>query len=84
MDSLMSVELRSRLERVAGRPLPSTLTFNYPNVGALAGFLESHLFPDAPEAPADAGEVEPTQDGTDGLSDEELMARLVAQIDRLK
>ena len=36
MDSLMSVELKRRLERGAGQPLPSTLTFNYPNVGALA------------------------------------------------
>ena len=36
MDSLMSVELKRRLERGAGRALPSTLTFNYPNVAALA------------------------------------------------
>ncbi|MBL8341595.1 MAG: SDR family NAD(P)-dependent oxidoreductase [Rubrivivax sp.] len=43
MDSLMAVELRRRLERGAGKPLPSTLTFNYPNVGALAGFLENQL-----------------------------------------
>ena len=39
MDSLMAVELKRRLERAAGQPLPSTLTFNYPNVGALAGYL---------------------------------------------
>jgi SAM-dependent methyltransferase/NADP-dependent 3-hydroxy acid dehydrogenase YdfG/acyl carrier protein len=45
MDSLMSVELRRRLERGAARKLPSTLTFNYPNVGALAGFLERELAP---------------------------------------
>jgi myxalamid-type polyketide synthase MxaE and MxaD len=41
MDSLMSVELRSRLERRADRKLPSTLTFNYPNVTALAGYLDT-------------------------------------------
>ena len=41
MDSLMSVELKRRLERGGGQTLPSTLTFNYPNVGALAGFLET-------------------------------------------
>ena len=43
MDSLMAVELKRRLERGVGQPLPSTLTFNYPNVGALAGFLETVL-----------------------------------------
>jgi myxalamid-type polyketide synthase MxaE and MxaD len=31
MDSLMSVELKGRLEKAVGRALPSTLTFNYPN-----------------------------------------------------
>ena len=49
MDSLMSVELRRRLERGAARKLPSTLTFNYPNVGALAGFLERELAPSLPQ-----------------------------------
>ena len=43
-DSLMSVDLRRRLERGVGRTLPSTLTFNYPNVSALATFLERNLF----------------------------------------
>jgi hypothetical protein len=43
MDSLMAVELKRRLERGVGRPLPSTLTFNYPNIGALAAFLDSLL-----------------------------------------
>src|SRR5205814_2969352 len=43
MDSLMSVELKSRLEASLGRPLPSTLTFNYPNVGALVDYLEKEL-----------------------------------------
>lgn len=35
MDSLMSVELRRRLEHGIGQVLPSTLTFNYPNIDAL-------------------------------------------------
>ena len=63
MDSLMAVELRSTLEKRAGRPVPSTLTFNYPNVTALAGFFEKLLFGSAeqplqPKAPvtASAGE----------------------------
>jgi len=45
MDSLMSVELRARLERTFERKLPSTLTFNYPNVRALAGYLEGLVAP---------------------------------------
>lgn len=45
MDSLMSVELKRRLELGVGRSLPSTLTFNYPNVGALAAFLEHEIGP---------------------------------------
>jgi acyl transferase domain-containing protein/acyl carrier protein/phospholipid N-methyltransferase len=56
MDSLMAVELRANLEKRAGRPLPSTLTFNYPNVTALAGYFEKVLFaaPAAPAVPAAA------------------------------
>jgi 3-oxoacyl-(acyl-carrier-protein) synthase/SAM-dependent methyltransferase/short-subunit dehydrogenase/acyl carrier protein len=36
MDSLTSVQLRRRLEQDLRRPLPSTLTFNYPTVDSLA------------------------------------------------
>ena len=95
MDSLMSVELKRRLERGAGRKLPSTLTFNYPNVGALAAFLAAELFageepsssgaPDATAADsatvvADAGEM--SVDDLDKLSDEELEARLLARLEQ--
>ncbi len=50
MDSLMSVELKGRLESLVSRSLPSTLTFNYPSVAALTGYLES-LLPGAPVIP---------------------------------
>lgn len=43
MDSLMSVELKTRLERQVGRALPSTLTFNYPTISDLAGYLEKQV-----------------------------------------
>jgi NADPH:quinone reductase-like Zn-dependent oxidoreductase/acyl carrier protein len=39
MDSLTTLELRNRLQGSLGRPLPSTLAFDYPNVAALATFL---------------------------------------------
>ena len=41
MDSLMAVELKGRLERSLGVPLPSTLTFNYPTIKALTDYLLS-------------------------------------------
>ncbi|MEO8057469.1 MAG: SDR family NAD(P)-dependent oxidoreductase [Burkholderiales bacterium] len=84
MDSLMSVELKRRLERGAGRALPSTLTFNYPNVGALASFLESQLVVQAkPEAaaPAIVRVIEAVD--LDQLSDDELEARLLAKLEQI-
>ncbi len=89
MDSLMSVELRRRLERGVGRSLPSTLTFNYPNVDALTGFIEAELgstvasepVPVAPPAaatpPVPAGELAE-------LSDDELEARLLARLSEVR
>ncbi|MCC6456108.1 MAG: SDR family NAD(P)-dependent oxidoreductase [Caldilineaceae bacterium] len=44
LDSLMAVELRSRLERAVGQRLPATLTFNYPNIHALTKYLQETLF----------------------------------------
>ena len=43
MDSLMSVELKSRLEATTGCALPTTLTFKYPTVVALTDFLGERL-----------------------------------------
>jgi myxalamid-type polyketide synthase MxaE and MxaD len=39
MDSLMSVQLRKRLEASFGRALPKMLTFTYPTVAALTRYL---------------------------------------------
>ncbi|MGE0158275.1 MAG: type I polyketide synthase [Gemmatimonadales bacterium] len=87
MDSLMSVELRRRLAEGSGRALPSTLTFNYPSIAALTGFLESELArgqaltavngPPVTTAPM-------TTASLDTLSDSELEARLRARLDGLR
>jgi hypothetical protein len=37
------VELRHRLEKGLGCPLPVTVAFDYPTVEALAGYLEDEL-----------------------------------------
>jgi acyl transferase domain-containing protein/acyl carrier protein len=89
MDSLMAVELKRRLERGAGRPMPSTLTFNYPNVGALARFLETQLTVKAVETSvvpaATAAVVVPSPDTElDDLSDDELEARLMARLEQAR
>lgn len=88
LDSLMSVELKRRLESAVKKPLPSTLTFNYPNVASLAGFLLTKLFA-SPVAPAEVAPVAvasapPDPRGDDQLSDDEIEARLLARLDALR
>ncbi len=89
MDSLMSVELRKRLERGAGRKLPATLTFNYPNVSGTGELPRSGT-----RACANCGgtcrcthhvNLQRFAEGDlDSLSDEELEARLLARLSETK
>ena len=44
MDSLMSIELRRRLERGLEIHLPSTLVFEYPTVAALSDYMRDNHF----------------------------------------
>jgi acyl transferase domain-containing protein/aryl carrier-like protein len=90
MDSLMSVDLKSRLQKATGLKLPTTLTFNYPTIAALCGYLLDELSPSAaasvPAAPAPVtraatsidpnGSTAPTE--VDDLSEDEL-ANLLAE-----
>ncbi len=84
MDSLMSVELKGRLENGVERALPSTLTFNYPTVAELAEYLETHVLADQLSEAAAAGpeaEAETPAGADDGgeiddLSEDELAALL--------
>ena len=85
MDSLMSVELGRRLERGVGRSLPSTLTFNYPNVAALAEFLDREVVaPTIVPAGEAIGSVttlpHASNDDLESLTDLELEARLAARL----
>ena len=75
MDSLMSVDLKRRLEKRCGFSLPSTLTFNYPNVRALAIYLSERITPVIlPAEPACGLTLE--HDKRDDLSEDELAALL--------
>ena len=61
MDLLMSVDLKSHLEKGTELSLPSTLTFNYPTVAELAEYLDGHLAPAAAPQPI---EVKPKSTAT--------------------
>ncbi|MBD1836177.1 type I polyketide synthase [Cyanobacteria bacterium FACHB-472] len=52
MDSLMAVELKTRLEQNLGHSLSSTLVFNYPNIEVLATYLASEVL--SLETPAES------------------------------
>jgi amino acid adenylation domain-containing protein len=69
MDSLMSIELKRRLEAGIGRSLPSGMTFNHPTIAALAAFLESRL--DSPSPGASPGVLSPADAGSEALPEHE-------------
>jgi acyl carrier protein len=87
LDSLMSVDLKSRLERSLGRKLPTTLTFNYPTVEAMADFLFRELgLDDRSETPEMPLETTSAADGGAGdeafekLSEDELASLLAEKL----
>ncbi|MBE2224286.1 MAG: SDR family NAD(P)-dependent oxidoreductase, partial [Anaerolineae bacterium] len=43
MDSLMAVELSKRLQAGVGKPLPTTLAFEYPTINALTDYLATDV-----------------------------------------
>ncbi len=88
LDSLMSVELKTQLERQVGRSLPSTLTFNYPTIHDLAGYLETQVLAIVPAeepTPAAAPTVAaPSNGDIDDLSEDELAKRLLQRLGQLR
>jgi acyl carrier protein len=73
LDSLTNVELRNRLQRSLGRALPATVTFDHPNVEALA----AHLLGEVPAAPEPASAV------AEEMTEEEALALIEREAARL-
>jgi NAD(P)-dependent dehydrogenase (short-subunit alcohol dehydrogenase family)/SAM-dependent methyltransferase/acyl carrier protein len=86
MDSLISVELRRRLECGTGLSLPSSLVFSYPNLRAMSDFLAREL--GEPAGTQDIPEAAwlPTVEKTvlDNLTDIEVEDRLLALLQEVR
>ncbi len=84
LDSLLALELRNRLQATIGHPLPATLAFDCPTVGALSRYLAADVLSLELTAP----DAEPTVDRTgqaaidevDNLSDEMAEALLAREL----
>ncbi|MBS1801530.1 MAG: SDR family NAD(P)-dependent oxidoreductase [Acidobacteria bacterium] len=88
MDSLMSVRLKRALEAGTGLRLPGTLTLLYPNVSAIAAYLEEKLVPlastkDVTDTSA-AQEKSAGSEDVSGMDDEETSAAIAAEIAALQ
>jgi acyl carrier protein len=90
LDSLMSIDLKTRLANGAGHSLPSTLAFNYPSIAALTGFLAQDMFPaiveeHAAAEPEPSIQTDPEVNGTavDDMSEGELAERLRKRLAQL-
>jgi len=85
LDSLLALELRSRLQSAVGEPLPATLAFDFPTVADMARYLAEDVWsldlaaPSAEES-LDASPTEATLDEIDQLSDEMAEALLNAEL----
>ena len=89
MDSLMAVDLKTRLEIATGERLPSTLTFNYPTVTALAGYLAGDVLgvpceAISPAAPVGQPAAAASDSTRDDLSEDELAALLAEKLGRIR
>lgn len=83
MDSIMTLQLKNRLEAILGLELSPTLAFEYPNMEALSVYLAEELFPSkqpvetSKESPVFNERDTPSED-QDELTEDEL-AELLAQ-----
>ncbi|MBZ0285295.1 MAG: type I polyketide synthase [Anaerolineae bacterium] len=88
MDSLMSVQLRNRLENKLGCLLPPTVALEYPTVEGLTGYIAQEVFKLGTTEAAESVSVAKADDAEklDNMTDAELMALLddeLAALDKL-
>jgi myxalamid-type polyketide synthase MxaC len=91
MDSLVSVDLKGRLERTLGLQLPSTLTFNYPNIKALTDYIltealrfDSETVAEITEPLQAVAKSPPVSQLADDLSEEEITNLLLRKLEQLQ
>lgn len=87
LDSLLAVELRNRLARAIGRPLPATLAFDHGYIIALADYLVGKLWPVAATAPipsAPSPDAPPPPVVKSNATTDELDDALEARLARLE
>jgi acyl carrier protein len=89
MDSLMSVELRSRFQTALGLKLSSTFAFDYSNLEDVTGYLGGRLFDEGQEtdrksSPSDSRSTDTAEEISEDLNAriEEELSRLEARLDR--
>jgi acyl carrier protein len=83
MDSLMTLELRNRLQASLQCTLPSTLAFDYPSIALLARYLLETLFAAAAETEPEHDQDDALLDDLDTLSRDELKALLDQELESI-
>jgi acyl transferase domain-containing protein/acyl carrier protein len=83
MDSLMALELRTRLQALVSRALPATLVFDCPTIHAIARFLAGELDGGAAATPA-AAIAQQRDTGIDALSDADAEALLLKKLESIR
>lgn len=85
IDSLMTLELRNRLESGLKIPLSATLVFNYPTISVLTNHLAEKLniSLDAAKAETPTAAVAPDAEQFENLSQDEVESLLAEELDML-
>ncbi|MET8700120.1 acyltransferase domain-containing protein [Kitasatospora sp. NPDC004723] len=82
MDSVMSVELKFRLEQLVGEELPGTVAFEHPTVTALGAYLLGEVLGLADPLPEQGAEVDELSAELAQLSESELLDLLESELNQ--